>query len=136
MPLSFTVTDGVLEPGSEQETVKRLSEALLRWHGLSGHPVMTPNLVASLHILKASETFAGLEPGPIAVVEWLTPGITFGSPESRAGYIEEATQIVHEASGFRHPKQRIWVAVVHAVDGSWGINGQALSNQQLVEALG
>jgi hypothetical protein len=135
MPLTFTVTEGVLEPGSEQTTVKRLCEAMLKWHGLTDHPVMTPNVIGSLHVLKQGETFAGLVPAPIAVVEWLVPGLTFGSREIQAGYIEEATNIVHEASGFRQPKDHIWIAVMHAVDGTWGINGQALTNTQLQQAL-
>lgn len=135
MPLKFTVTEGVREPGTEAATMKRLCHALLKWHGLSGHPVMTPNVIGSFHVLKRGETFAGLEPAPIAVVEWLVPALTFNTREIQTGYIEEATTIVHEASNHQHPKDRIWVAVLHAVDGAWGINGQALTNADLQQAL-
>lgn len=51
------------------------------------------------------------------------------------GHIEEATNIVHEASGGKLPKNQIWVNVVHAVDGAWGIAGQAMTNTELGEAI-
>jgi hypothetical protein len=59
------------------------------------------------------------------------PGFAFATREIQQGYVAEATAIVHAASGGRQPKERIWVNVVHAVDGAWGIAGQALSNAQL-----
>lgn len=33
------------------------------------------------------------------------------------------------------PKSNIWINVIHAVDGAWGIDGQALTNAQLGEAI-
>ena len=43
MPLSLTFTEGALPKGSEKEAGKRITEAFLKWHGLSGNKVMTPN---------------------------------------------------------------------------------------------
>jgi hypothetical protein len=69
---------------------------------------------------------------------------TFGSLDARAafaqrevqlGYIDEATTIIHEMSGGRHPKDRIWVNVVHAVEGTWGIAGHAMTSEQLGQAI-
>jgi hypothetical protein len=38
-------------------------------------------------------------------------------------------------SGGRQPKDRIWVNVVHALEGAWGIAGQAMTVAQLEEAI-
>jgi len=38
-------------------------------------------------------------------------------------------------SGGRQPKEHIWVNVVHAVDGAWGIGGIAMTNAELGEAV-
>jgi hypothetical protein len=135
MPLTLTLTEGLLPPGREQSTFVRLCEAMLKWHGLSGNRALTPNVIGSVRVLRANETFSGLEPGPIAVVEWIVPSFAFASREIQAGYVAEATEIVHEASGGRHPKERIWCAVLHAVDGTWGIGGQAFTNAELAQRV-
>jgi hypothetical protein len=135
MPLTFTVTEGVLPRGTEKATFGRLCEAMLRWHGLLGNTVMTPNVVGSIHVLRKDETFSGMTETPVAFIEWKVPSFAFADRATQAGYIEEATQIVHEASGYRQPKEHIWVNVVHAVDGAWGIGGQALTNAQLGESV-
>ena len=131
MPLTLTVSEGVLPPGSEKATFARLCEAMLKWHGLSGNAVMTPNVVGSIHVLPEERTFSGMHETKVALVEWKVPSFAFADRAIQVGYIEEATSIVHEASGGRQPKQQIWVNVVHAVDGAWGIGGEALSNEQL-----
>jgi hypothetical protein len=131
MPLTLTVTEGVLPKGSEKATFARLCEAMLKWHGLTGNRAMTPNVVGSIHVLRKEETFSGMQETPVAFVEWKVPSFAFTDRAIQTGYIEEATNIVHEASGGRQPKQHIWVNVVHAVDGAWGIAGQALTNDQL-----
>jgi len=136
MPLTLTLTEGVVPPGAESDLFKRLCDAMLRWHGLQGHPVLTPNVVGTVQVLPVRQTFAGLTEAAVAFVEWKMPATAFATREIQRGYIEEATTLVHEASGRRHPRERIWVNVVHAVDGAWGIGGQALADEDLRTALG
>lgn len=131
MPLTFTVTEGVLPKGSEQATFTRLSDAMLKWHGLAGNEAMTPNIVGTIHVLPKDRTFSGSKEASVAFVEWKVPSFAFSTREIQLGYFDEATQIVHEASGGKQPKERIWINVVHAVDGAWGINGKALTNAEL-----
>lgn len=135
MPLTLTLTENVLPRGSEKQVFVRLCEAMLRWHGLTGNKVITPNVVGSLHVLPRGQTFAGLEEGPVAFVEWKMPAITFATREIQLGYCKEATDIIHDASERQHPRDRIWVNVSYAVDGAWGIGGVALSNAQLGERV-
>jgi len=134
MPLTLTLTEGVLPAGTEQDVFERLCHAMLRWHGLDGNDALLPNVVGSVHVLPPSSTFSGGRPAPVVFVEWKMPAFAFATREIQQGYVAEATNIVHQASGGRQPKERIWVNVVHAVDGAWGIAGQALSNAQLASS--
>jgi hypothetical protein len=134
VPLTLTVTEGVLPQGSEAATFSKLSDAMLKWNGMADVPAMKPNVIGSIHVLPADRTFSGSALAPVAFVEWKVPAIVFATREVQQGYIAEATQIVHEASLGRQPRERIWVNVVHAVDGAWGIAGQALTNAELAGA--
>lgn len=135
MPLTLTLTEGVLPQGTERTAFQRLCEAMLQWHGLLGNKVMTPNVVGSIHVLPRENVFAGLVTNDIAFIEWKVPSFAFATREIQQGYIAEATQIIHDLSQGRLPKERIWVNVVHAVDGAWGIAGQALTNSDLAAAI-
>ncbi|HEX2585443.1 MAG TPA: hypothetical protein VHL14_09935 [Steroidobacteraceae bacterium] len=135
MPLTLTVTEGVLPEGQEKATFARLSEAMLKWHGLSGNKVMTPNVIGSINVLKKDHTFSGSKEAPVVFVEWKVPSFAFATREIQLGYIKEATDIVHDASGGKQPKEHIWVNVIHAVDGAWGIAGSAMTNTELGAAV-
>jgi len=135
MPLTLTLTEGVLPRGREKIAFLRLSESLLKWTGLTGNKFMTAAVVGSIHILPEEQTYSGLQSGPVVFVEWKVPSIALSDRAVQLGYIAEATEIVHELSEGRQPRERIWVNVVHAVDGAWGINGNAMTNQQLEMAI-
>jgi hypothetical protein len=134
MPLTLTLTEGVLPKGSEKTTFARLSDAMLKWHGLTGNAFVTPMVVGSINVLTQGSTFSGSKEAPVVFIEWKVPSFAFASREVQLGYIEEATNIVHEASGGKQPRERIWVNVVHAVDGAWGVAGKAMTNDELKEA--
>jgi phenylpyruvate tautomerase PptA (4-oxalocrotonate tautomerase family) len=131
MPLTVIVTEGVLPKNREQDTVARLSEAFLRLHGLAGNKFLTPNVIGHLQVVPAGSTFSGLNPTPVVIVEWLTPSFAFTSNEVQTAYIKEATDIVFEACGGKHPRENIWVNMKYAVDGGWGIAGKAFTNAEL-----
>ncbi|OKP82923.1 4-oxalocrotonate tautomerase [Paenibacillus sp. P32E] len=135
MPLTLTLTEGVLPQGTEKLAFSRLSDLMLKWHGLSGNKIMTPNIVGSIHIISQEHTFSGSKEAPVAFIEWKTPATAFNTREIQQGYFMEATDIIHEMSGGNLPKEQIWINVIHAVDGAWGIGGQALTNEQLGGAL-
>jgi hypothetical protein len=135
MPLTLTATEGVFPKGTEKQVFQKLCEAMLKWHGLKGNRAMTPNVVGSINILPRDLTYAGLNEATVVFIEWKVPSIAFNTREILQGYIEEATQIASDASLGNQPRERIWVNVLHAADGAWGIAGQALSNQQLGQAI-
>ncbi len=135
MPLTLTLTEGVLPKGQEKLAFSRLSDAMLKWHGLTGNRFLTPNVVGSIHLLPKDNTFSGSQPAPVVFVEWKMPSFAFTSREVQLGYVAEATAIVHELSGGKQPKENIWVNVVHAVDGAWGVGGVAMTNEELGQAV-
>lgn len=132
MPLTLTLTEGVLPTGQETLAFARLSDAMLKWHGLTGNLAITPNIVGSINVVPKEHTFSGSKEASVVFIEWKVPSFAFNTREIQVGYIEEATEIIHLMSGEKQPKERIWVNVVHAVDGAWGIGGVALTNAQLV----
>lgn len=67
MPLTLTLTEGVLPKGQEKLAFARLSEAMLKWHGLTGNQVMTSNIVGSIHVLAKDQTFTGMRETPVAI---------------------------------------------------------------------
>ena len=131
MPLTLTLTEGVLPEGQEKVAFRQLSDAMLKWHGMSENDAMKRNIVGSIHVLPREHTYSGSAEASVAFVEWKVPAFAFANRETQVGYVEEATNIIHALSGARHPRESIWVNVVHAVDGSWGIAGMALTNAQL-----
>lgn len=131
MPLTLTLTEGVLPKGQEKLAYRRLAEAMLKWHGLTDNRVMTPNVVGSIHIVDKDLTFTGPDETPVAFVEWKVPSFAFTDRQVQQGYFEEATSIIHEMSGGRQPKDKIFINVVHAVDGAWNFNGKAMTNAEI-----
>jgi len=135
MPLTLTITEGVLPAGEEKIAFARLSDAMLKWHGLTGNKIMTPNVVGSIHVLKEAHTFSGAKEAPVVFIEWKVPSFAFATREIQLGYIHEATDIIHEMSDRKQPRERIWVNVTHAVDGAWGVGGKAMTNAELGAAV-
>ncbi|OUS27568.1 4-oxalocrotonate tautomerase [Gammaproteobacteria bacterium 45_16_T64] len=135
MPLTLTVTEGVLPTGKEKVAFSKLCETFLRWHGLEGNTVMTPNVVGSIHVIPKEHTFSGAEESSVAFIEWKVPSFAFANTEIQQGFFAEATSIVHDLSEGKLAKDKIWINVLHAVDGAWGIDGDALTNDQLKEAI-
>jgi hypothetical protein len=135
MPLQLTLSEGILPEGQEKVAFIRLSEAMLKWHGLTGNQTLTPNVIGEVRILPREQTFSGAREAPIALVEWKVPSFAFASREVQVGYFEEATDIIHAMSGGRQPRDRIFINVVHTVDGAWNFNGRAMTNAEIGEQV-
>ncbi|MCU7930230.1 MAG: 4-oxalocrotonate tautomerase [Candidatus Thiodiazotropha sp. (ex Codakia rugifera)] len=135
MPLTLTLTEGVLPAGFEKVAVARLTEAMLKWHGLSGNKVMTPNVTAHVQVLPKGSTFSGGVPFSGAWVEWKVPSFAFNSRAIQKGFFSDATDIIYDLSGGKQPKDNIYVNVVHTVDGAWNLDGLAMTNEELAAAM-
>jgi len=135
MPINLTLTEGVIAADQAPIAVARITEAFLRHHGLAGNRIMTPNVTTHLNILPKGHTFAGGKPVEGAWIETRTPSFALASHEIQAAFFGEATEILHDLSGGALARDRIWSNGVHAVDGTWNLNGQPMTNDALAGAI-
>jgi phenylpyruvate tautomerase PptA (4-oxalocrotonate tautomerase family) len=135
MPITVFATEGVLPAAAEQQVFCDITDAFLSLHNLSGNKFLTPNVIGEVTIIPKGRSFAGGKPDNIVVVELKVPSFVLNSPEQKQGFVAQATDIVFKAAGGRHPRNRIYVNMVYAVDGLWGIEGRAYTNAQLGEAV-
>jgi hypothetical protein len=135
MPLTLTLTEGVVPQGKEGVVFAKLSELMLKWHGLTGNKVITPQVIGSVNVLPKSATFSGMEETAVAFVEWKVPSFAFTDRAVQIGYFQEATDYIHEMSGGKQAKDRIFINVVHAVDGAWNLDGRAMTNAEILERV-
>ena len=135
MPLTLTLTEGVIPAGSEKDAVAKITDSMLERHGLLGNKVMTPNITAMVNIMPNGSTFSGGKEFDGAWVEWKVPSFAFASREVQLAHFEDVTNIIHELSGGKQPKDNIYVNVVHAVDGAWNFDGIAMTNEEIGAAI-
>lgn len=135
MPLTLTFTEGVLPDGSERLAVAQITDAMLKWHGLTGNKVMTPNVTAQVHILPKTATFSGGKEFSGAWVEWKVPSFAFADRKIQQGFFADATNIIHDLSGGKQPRDNIYINVVHTVDGAWNLDGKAMTNAEIGAAV-
>lgn len=135
MPISITLTEGVIPADKVGAAVQQITDSFLRHHGLGGNAVMTPNVTTHLNVLPKGHTFAGGKPVDGAWVETKTPSFALADHAIQTAFFGEATQILHDLSGGSLAKDRIWSNGVHAVDGTWNIDGRALTNEEIGAAV-
>jgi hypothetical protein len=135
MPLTLTLTEGVIPEGKEREAIERLTNSMLKHHGLLGNTVMSPNVTAHVNVLPRKYTFSAGKEFSGAWIEWKVPSFAFSSREIQLAHFEDATNIIHELSAGKHARDKIYSNVVHAVDGSWNFNGRAMSNEEILQSI-
>ena len=135
MPLTVIATRGIFTPENEKKIVPELSALMLRLHGLTGNKFMTPVVIGHLELVSPDLIFSGAAPVTAVFIEWKVPSFGFSSHQMLKDYVKEATAIVVELAGGVLSHKNVFVNVVHAVDGSWGIHGRAYSNAELIAAV-
>jgi len=135
MPLTLTITDDAIPSDKIKEAVQRLTTSMLSLHQLTGNSVMTPNVTANVSIIPKGHSFSGGKEFSGVWVEWKVPSFAFASRGIQKGFGQETTDIIHELSGGKQPKDNIYFNVVHTVDGAWNLDGQAMNNEELGEAI-
>jgi len=135
MPITVTLTEGVVPTDQQCQVVKEISDSFLEHHNLSGNTVMTPNVTAQLHIQPLQETFAGGVPVSGAWIEIKVPSFALADREVQKRFFADVTEIVHKHSGGQLPKNQIWTNVLHTVDGTWNMDGVAKTNEELGVAI-
>lgn len=131
MPLTLTLTEDVLPTNTFDQAIERLTDSMLKWHALTGNTVMTPNVTANIQVVQKGHSYSGGVPFKGAWIEWKVPSFAFAAREIQKGFGQDAVDIINDLSGGKQPKDNIYFNVVHTVDGSWNLDGQAMSNEEL-----
>lgn len=132
MPITLTISEGVLSAEAEARVFAALTETLLKVAGLTGNAFMTPNVVGTINVLPKRHVFSGGAPVPAAFVELKLPAIALATPEAKQEFTSAATEILARAAEGRLSRNHIWTNIVYAADESWGIAGRAYANGELV----
>ncbi|OCQ23825.1 4-oxalocrotonate tautomerase [Pseudoalteromonas luteoviolacea] len=135
MPLTLTLTEGVLPQGTENLAIAKITDAMLKWHNLTGNETMKSNITAMIQVLPKSATYAGGKEFSGVWVEWKVPSFAFTDRDVQIGFGQDVTNIIYELSERTQPRENIYINVVHAVDGSWNFNGIAMTNEQITQAI-
>ena len=135
MPLTVIATKGVFTPDNEKKIIPELSSLMLRLHGLEGNKFMTPVVIGHLELVDPHQIFSGGVPVISTFIEWKVPSVAFANQQILNDYVREATDIAVALSIGKLSRKNVFVNVVHAVDGSWGIHGKAYSNVELGAAI-
>src|ERR1700750_1591701 len=91
MPIQIIDPEGALTPAGEAEAFKKLTELLLRLHGLTGNRFMTPNVIGEVTVVPKGRTFSGGRPADIAVLELKVPSFVLPTQELKDAWISEGT---------------------------------------------
>ena len=135
MPLALNYTQGVMNEDAGLKAGRKITEAFLKWHGLGGNKVMTPNVTMQIQALPKNGALSGGEPVEGAWLECKTPSFALAARDVQVGFFKEATDIIAAAAEGRLPRDRIYSNVVHTVDGTWNLDGEAMTNSQLSERI-
>jgi phenylpyruvate tautomerase PptA (4-oxalocrotonate tautomerase family) len=135
MPITVTAPRGVLSATGERQILPRLTEDLARASGLSGHAGFLSMIGGTVHLLEPENIYAGGVNRPVVMVELKLPNIGLGSVQERAAFIAAATDTVAACTAAEHSRADIWVNILNAPDGAWGIAGRAYTGEALIESL-
>ncbi|WP_422359575.1 hypothetical protein [Reichenbachiella sp.] len=135
MPITITITKGVIASERHGKVVKEITDSFLEKHGLAGNTVMTPNVTTQLHIQPKNETFSAGEPIEGAWVEIKSPSFALADRKVQQEFFAAVTEIIYKHSDATLPKKHIWTNAVHTVDGSWNMDGIAMTNEELGAAI-
>lgn len=135
MPITIQATEGVIPASAEQKLFADVTDTFLKLHNLAGNKFITPNVIGEVNVIEKGRSFAGGKPDDIVIIELKVPSFVLASLEQKQAFVAQTTDLVVKASGGRQPKNRIYVNMVYAVDGLWGIAGKTYTNAELGEAV-
>lgn len=135
MPITVTAPRGVFTAAGTREVLPRLTAALTEVSGLAGNDFFTSIVGGTVHILAPEDVYAGGGNRPVVMVELKLPSIGLGTAEARAAFIAAATDVVDTLTVPGHDRENIWVNILNAPDGGWGIGGTAYTGDDLIAAV-
>ncbi len=134
MPITVTAPRGVFTAAGVREVLPRLTAALIEISGATGNSFFTAVVGGTVHLLDPSDIYAGGVNRPVVVVELKLPNIGLATLSDRAAFITAATDIVSELVVAGHERDDVWVNILNAPDGAWGIGGRSWTGAELIAA--
>ena len=135
MPITVTAPRGTLTSSGQREILPRLTTALIEVSGAAGNPFFTQIVGGTVHVLDPRDVYAGGANRPVIMVELKLPNIGLPTVQARERFITTATDIVAELAVPGHDRDDIWVNILNAPEGAWGIGGRAYTGDALIAAL-
>lgn len=135
MPLTLTIPEGLLPSPAQAQLFAALTNAVLDVSGLTGNAFMSANIVGTINLLPPHQVLVGGKPTEAVFVELKLPSLALATLEEKRAFIERATKLVWQASDGRVPHDKIWVNIVYAPEGAWGIAGHAYDSADLITAI-
>jgi phenylpyruvate tautomerase PptA (4-oxalocrotonate tautomerase family) len=135
MPITLYATEGVLTEAAEAKVFAELTDIFLKHHNLNGNSFLTPNVIGEVTTIPRGKSFAGGARADIAIIELKVPSFALNSAAQKRGFVADASAAVVRASEGRINRDHVWVNMVYAVDGLWGIDGQAYANSELLDSV-
>lgn len=135
MPLALNYTAGALPDAALPGLARAITAAFLERHGLGGNAVMTPNVTMQVQALPKAATYSGGAPVSGAWLECKVPSFALADRGVQEGFFADATALIAEAAGGALPRERIWTNAVHTVDGTWNLDGKAMTDAGLGAAI-
>ena len=110
-----------------------LATRLMVIEGVPDIPMFRSNTAAFVHELSA-EGLSNVDgdSGYVRVQVLTNAGAL--DRDKQLAVVEQLTSLVADASGDPTTAQRTWVLLTEAVDGGWGLQGRAHTNEELVAA--
>ena len=122
-------------PHGEREILPQLTAALIEASGLTGNSFFTAAVGGTVHILPPEDVYAGGANRPLVMVELKLPNIGLSTLAAREAFITAATDVVQALTVPGHDPQDIWVNILNALDGGWGIGGTIYTGDALMAAV-
>jgi phenylpyruvate tautomerase PptA (4-oxalocrotonate tautomerase family) len=131
MPIDLVVPRDSLAEGSRATLAGELTESLLEWTDATEVSFIRANVGVYIHELPANAVNAGGNPANVARIDVKVPTIALSTQERRQGFTQAATAIIRNAASPGRAFERVWVIISHATEGGWGIDGRALTTEDL-----
>ncbi len=134
MPITVTTSVGHLTERGEEEILPALTEILLEVTGATDNAFLRSIVGGTVQLVEPRRLYGGGTQRPLVLVELKLPLVALSDVETRAAFIEAATDVVDALTVDGHRREDTWVNILHAPDGGWGIGGRAYTGEQLLAA--
>ncbi len=131
MPIDVFVSRDALQESAVPSLARDLTESLLRWTDASDDEFIRSNVSVFIHEHGENHVFAGGVPARVARIDVKVPTVALTTQERRSGFTADATRLVRTAARPETRFEHVWVFVMNAVEGGWGIDGKALTSEDM-----